>query len=71
MFGRNRALEAREREFARERNQWMQLVRELNDRLMYLSGSPWTPPPLPTSEPVEEREELLYDVGPENFVETV
>lgn len=44
----------------RERNQHREELRQLLDRIMYLAGNPWSPPPQPLwspepeSEPVEE-----------------
>lgn len=38
-------------------------IRELQDRLMYANGTPWTPPPLdpePDPEPLEEHEDADF-----------
>jgi hypothetical protein len=52
----------------REREHWMTLTRELNDRLMVLAERPWTLPPSATPPPElrEPEPAYLFDPGPEN-----
>jgi len=40
--------------------QQQRIIENLADRLMYLSGSTWTPPPLQAEQPVEEEQAYAY-----------
>lgn len=56
MFGRNRRDEWWQRQLDRERQQAAAERRELLDRIMVLSGNPWTLPPSVSAqeEPVDD-----------------
>jgi hypothetical protein len=58
MFGRTES--ARERTLLRLIEQQQKTIENLADRLMYLSGQTWTPPPLGPIPELEEEDEPVY-----------
>jgi hypothetical protein len=59
VFGRSES--ARERTLLRLIEQQQRTIENLADRLMYLSGQTWTPPPVSEADqPLPEAEEPIY-----------
>jgi hypothetical protein len=58
MFRRSES--AQVRTLLRLIEQQQRIIENLADRLMYLSGSTWTPPPLQAEQPVEEEQAYAY-----------
>lgn len=70
----NRRLDAILREHRKERQELIAVIRDLNDRLMHLTGRTWTPPPpdehqLEREQQADERREerRRYTARPEQF----